>query len=187
MAVGELHDFAGGDGVGGVGEDAHHPHVVDFHHHLKCPGIEEVTDQHAGAIAPDQVGGLLAAAHVGRVHHVVVQQSGGVDELDNGGQRNVLPPAVAVGPGAQQGQGRAQPLAAAVDDVVRQGANQGHFGMQAVLNGPVDSGHVVGRQLPNVLNSHPVRRGVLKLGLHGFRVPGYRCRRRPVAASNGGR
>jgi hypothetical protein len=55
-------------------------------HHLERARIEEVADQHAGGIAEQRVGGFAAAPQFGFVDHVVVQQGGGVDELDHRGE-----------------------------------------------------------------------------------------------------
>ena len=86
MAVHELQHLALGDGVGGIGEHLHHAHVVDFDHHLEGARVEEIADQHRGGVAERGVGGRAAAAQVGCVDHVVVQQRGGVDELDHRGE-----------------------------------------------------------------------------------------------------
>jgi hypothetical protein len=50
-------------------------------HHLEGARVQEVADQHAGGVAEHGVGRLAAAAQVGLVDHVVVQQRRGVDEL----------------------------------------------------------------------------------------------------------
>ena len=55
-------------------------------HQLERPAEQEIADQHAGRIAPDEVGGALAAARAGAVDDVVVEQGRGVDELDRGGE-----------------------------------------------------------------------------------------------------
>ena len=89
MAVEQLQHFALGDGVGGFRQDLHDPHAAHFDHHFEGARIQEIADQHAGLVAPDDVGGRLAAAHLGGVHDVVVQQGGGVDEFDDGGQRDM--------------------------------------------------------------------------------------------------
>jgi hypothetical protein len=52
-------------------------------HHLEGARIEEVADQHRGGVAEQRVGRLVAAAQVGLVDHIVVQQRGGMDELDH--------------------------------------------------------------------------------------------------------
>ena len=57
-----------------------------LHHQLEGAGEQEVADQHRGLVAPHRVGGGLAAAQRAVIDHVVVQQRGGVDELDAGGE-----------------------------------------------------------------------------------------------------
>src|SRR3546814_12187612 len=79
--VQKLQHLAFGDAVGGVGEDPLHVHRVEFDHQLEAARIQEVADQHAGSVAPHRVGGAAAAAQVGFVDHVVVEQGGGVDEI----------------------------------------------------------------------------------------------------------
>ena len=65
-------------------------------HQLEGAGEQEVADQDAEALLPNTA---LALARPRRscafVHHVVVQQRGGVDELDAGGEVHVphAPPA----------------------------------------------------------------------------------------------
>src|SRR6185437_16215050 len=53
--VEQLQHLAFGDGVGGVGEDAHHAHVVKLHHQLERARVEEVTHKHAGGVAPQRI------------------------------------------------------------------------------------------------------------------------------------
>jgi hypothetical protein len=128
--VQQLQHFAFGDLVGGVGQDAHHQHRIQLDHHLEAARIEEIADQHAGRIAPQRVGGLAPAAQVGFVHHVVVQQGGGVDELDHAASgtsarrhsRRHAP---------QQMQHRPQALAAGGHDVFGDLVDQQHIRRQA--------------------------------------------------------
>ncbi len=134
MAVEQLQHLALGDDVGGVGEDLHDPHAAQADHHFEGAGVEEITHQYAGLVAPDGIGGLLAAAQHGGVHHVVVEQGGGVDELDDGGQVDMLLALVVAGPGRQQHQKRAQALAAAVDNVLAQLIDQHHLGAQLLVD-----------------------------------------------------
>ena len=74
---------------------------------------------------------LLAAAQRRLVDHVVVQQRGGVDELDDGGQLVALGPVEAQRLGEQQHQRRPHALAAGADDVVRDLVDQRHLRGQA--------------------------------------------------------
>ncbi|MNI60564.1 hypothetical protein D3C73_1157890 [compost metagenome] len=83
----QLQHFAFGDDARGLRKDLHHWHGTQFDHHLEGARIQEVTDQHAWRVAPHGVGGRAATAHTGHVDHVVMQQGGGVQELDGGGQQ----------------------------------------------------------------------------------------------------
>src|SRR3546814_13042456 len=75
-----------GDYRRGVGEDAQHVQRAVGNHELERAAEQEVADQHARLVAPHRVGGGKAAAQVAGVDHVVMQQGGGVDELDKGGE-----------------------------------------------------------------------------------------------------
>ena len=55
-------------------------------HQLERAAEQEVADEHARGIAPDEVGGALAAAHARSVDDIVVKQGRGVDELDRGSE-----------------------------------------------------------------------------------------------------
>ena len=63
--------------------------IADLDHHLEGLAEQEIADQDACLVAPDHAGGELAAAHVAFVDHVVVQQRGGVHELDRGRELDV--------------------------------------------------------------------------------------------------
>src|SRR5690606_27047988 len=106
--------------------------------------IQEVADQHAGGVAEHGVGGAAAAAQVGLVDHVVVEQGGGVDEFDHRRQLVGILALVAQGAGGEQEQHRAQALAAAGDDVLGHLVDQDHVGSQPAADQGVDRGHVGG-------------------------------------------
>ena len=55
-------------------------------HQLEGSREQEIAHQDAGGAAPDEVRGDLAAPELRAVHHVVVEQGGGVDELHRRGQ-----------------------------------------------------------------------------------------------------
>jgi hypothetical protein len=84
---------------------SHHAHVVGLDHHLEGARVQEVADQHAGGVAEGRVGRLAAASQGRLVDDVVVQQRGGVDELDHRGQQVMA--------GRQRSSGRAPSAAAA--------------------------------------------------------------------------
>jgi hypothetical protein len=100
--VHQLQDFAFGNDVGGVREDLHHPHVVGFDHHLESAGVQEIADQDTRGVAEGLVGCRAPTPQGGFVHHVVVEQCGRVDELDDRSQVETLAALVAEGATGQQ-------------------------------------------------------------------------------------
>jgi transposase-like protein len=56
---------------------------TDGGHHLEGARIDEIAHQHAGLVAEHALAVWRAAAQRGLVDDVVVQQRGGVDELDD--------------------------------------------------------------------------------------------------------
>ena len=121
----------------------HDLHAVQFDHQLEAARVQEVADQHAGGIAPHRVGGLAAAAQVGFVDHVVVQQGGGMDELDHGRELVRIRTAMPERARRQQQQHRPQALAAGADDVLGDLVDQHHVGGQAAPDQRIDRRHVV--------------------------------------------
>ena len=142
--VQQLQHLAFGDLVGGVGQDAHDRHRIELHHQLEAARIQEIAHEHAGRIAPQRVGGAPAAAQVGFVHHVVVQQGRGVDELDD--RRQLVRPwaAAAQGPGRQHDQHGSQALAAGGDDVFGNLVDKHHVRGQPAADQGVHGRHLAG-------------------------------------------
>jgi hypothetical protein len=172
--VQQLQHFAFGNLVGGVGQDAHHQHRIQLHHHLEAARIEEIAHQHAGRIAPQRVGGLAPAPQVGFVHHVVVQQGGGVDELDHGRQRYVLRAGIAAGTRREQMQHRAQALAARGHDVFSDLVDQQHIRRQAGADQVVHGRHVGGGQGLHIAQRRHCDRRIGEGGIHGRKYRGER-------------
>ena len=81
VAVEQLQHFAFGDDIGGIGQRLHHAHLAHIHHHLERARIQKIADQHAGRIAEQRVGGGAAAAQFRFIHHIIMQQSRGMDEF----------------------------------------------------------------------------------------------------------
>src|SRR5262249_1338133 len=80
---------------------------------LECLHVEPVAGEDAGVIAPFDVGGGPAASRLGGVDHVVVDQGGGVDHLDDGAQVDRGPASAAGELGANQQQRGTETFAAA--------------------------------------------------------------------------
>ncbi len=142
----ELHHLALGDDGGGAGEDVEHGKAAGVDHELEGAAEEEIADQHAGLVAPHHIGGELAAAQGGGIHHVVVQQGGCVDELDGGGQLHMGIARVFAGAGGGQCQHGAQALAARFDQVLRHIGNQGYGRAHAAMDDGVGRVHVRGHE-----------------------------------------
>ena len=79
--------------------------------------VEEVAGEHGDVVAPLRVHRLPPAAHVGIVDDVVVDERGGVDELDHRGVEDRARAGVAAQPRGHQQHRRAHALAAALLDV----------------------------------------------------------------------
>ena len=143
---GELLDLALGDHRRGVAEDLEHPQAAVLDHQLEGAAEQEIADQHARRIAPDEVGGALAAAKARAVDDVVVEQGRGVDELDRGGELLVAGAAVAEQRSAAERQHRPHALAAAGDQVAGELRDQRDLALHPLEDDRVDAVHVVGDQ-----------------------------------------
>ena len=126
----QLQNLAGGNGIGGVGHHFQQLDIVQGHHKLEGAGVQKIADQHAGRIAEAVVGGGTTAAQCGHVHHVVVQQSGRVNELHNRREAYLSLVRMAQGRGAEQGQQRTQALAPRIDDVLTYAFHHVHIGLE---------------------------------------------------------
>src|SRR3546814_16946744 len=82
----ELVDLALRDHRRGVGQDLEHLQRPVLDHQFERAGKQEIADKHRGAVAPDQVRGLAAAAKVGAVDDIVEEQRRGVEEFNRGGE-----------------------------------------------------------------------------------------------------
>ena len=108
--------------------------------------MQEVAHQHAGGVAKRLVGGWAATAHGGLIHHIVMQQGGGVDQFHHGCQQVLVRMAVAQRVAHHQQQRGAQTLAARRNDVVGNLTDEGDTGCQALCDDTVHRLHVFGDQ-----------------------------------------
>ena len=88
---------------------------------------QEVAHQHACLVAPDQAGGRPAAPQLAFVHHVVMQQGGGVHELHRGRQPVMPVAGIAGDTRHRQRQHGPQPLATRGDQVIGDFRNHGRL------------------------------------------------------------
>ena len=107
-----MHDFAFRDRGRRRGENVERPQRADLDHHSKSLPEEEVADQNAGFVAPEHPGRQLAAPQFAFIDHIVVQQRGGMHELDGGGEFDVAVSGITRQTGHRQRQHGAQPFSA---------------------------------------------------------------------------
>ena len=144
---------AGASEVGRLFQDSRSEEISYFHRNGFYPIMhlvavkQEVADQHAGLVAPHRVGRGKPAAQVALVDHVVVQQGGGMDELDTSGQRHMAGSGIVAHVGRRQRQHRAQPFAAGGDDMPGQLRDQFDRTVHALDDQLIDRLEVFGDQL----------------------------------------
>src|SRR5258708_7530755 len=97
----ELQDLSLGDHVGRFRHDLDHRLRPQGGHHLECAGVHKIADEHTRLIAEYLIRGFAPASHGGAVHHVIVKECCGVDELDDCRRHNVVVAVVAASPPGQ--------------------------------------------------------------------------------------
>ena len=101
MHIHKLHHLAFGNHIGGVSHDVQNAHFAALDHHLKSAGIQKISHQHTGGVAKQGVGGGFAAPHARVIHHIVVQQGGGMNKLHHRRQLEMVVSPVAQSAGHQ--------------------------------------------------------------------------------------
>ncbi len=112
VAQRRLLDLPHADAARGLGEHAARQARGEVGREREGARVEEVAQQHRGLVVPALVDAGHAPAHLGAVEHVVVDQRGEVDQLDDRRDRGVLVGRVAGRVARQQHQRSAQLLAA---------------------------------------------------------------------------
>jgi len=117
---------------------------------LECGGeglhVEPVAGEDALGVAPGGVGGGAAAAGVGLVDDVVVDEGGGVKHLDDGAEADAGVAGTAEGFGGEEEQQGADALAAASDEVLGDVGDDGDVGGGLAGELPLDGGEVVAEE-----------------------------------------
>jgi hypothetical protein len=112
-----------------------------------------VPHQDDGLVAPDGVGRVGPPAQAGRIDDVVVQQGGGVQIFEDGGEIVEVFAIHAAHAGAQEKKQGPHPLAAAQQDVLPHLRDERHVGLKVGRQGPVDGCHFAGQLLKDALGS----------------------------------
>ena len=107
----------GADIRGGAGDAAGDFAIGKAGGELERVGEEAIAQEDGDGVAPLGVGRGLGAAFFRAIHDVVMDQGGGVDELQDDGEVEVAGVDLAGGAAGQEGEGGAEPLAAALAGV----------------------------------------------------------------------
>ena len=105
-------------------EDPQDVEIAVLDDHRGRARVEEIAGQHRAPIAPDGVRRGPAAAQLGEIDDVVVEQGGGVQQLDRRGHLEATRTGVAAELGAEQQQRRPHALAAGAQHVLAERADQ---------------------------------------------------------------
>jgi hypothetical protein len=116
---GELKQFALDHVLGELDQHIKDLEVSFRERHLKRLHVQPVACQDAAMISPAGVCRGAAAACVSAVNHVVMNERGAVDQLDDGAQTDRASSAVSRISSRKQQQRRAQALASAAEQVAR--------------------------------------------------------------------
>ena len=120
-----LDDLAGADIGGGAGDAAGDFAIGETGRELEGVGEEAIAQEDGDGVAPLGVGGGLGAAFFRAIHDVVMDEGGGVDEFEDDGEVQVAGVDIAGGAARQEGEGGAEPLAAALAGVGDVGLDRG--------------------------------------------------------------
>ena len=71
-----------------VDEDIQNPEIALLERHLERLHVQPVPGEHTAVIAPSSVRGRTPAARAGAIDHVVVNQRGAVQQLNDRGETN---------------------------------------------------------------------------------------------------
>ena len=147
------------------GDEFEDGQVAVVGHQMEGFGVEEIPDENARRIAPDLVCGNLAPPCFRMVDHVVMQEGGGVDELDDGRQGiAALPPVAAEFRGGQEQEGP-ETFAAAADQVVDDLRDEPNLRTEVHLHVFLDPFEVVPEIVKDILYLHGIDSRSQKLGV----------------------
>ena len=159
----ELHHLAFRDDRGGIRQHAQHFQAAVLNHDLKSAGKQKIANQNAGLIAPQHVRRGIAPAQVAFVHHVIMQQRGGMDKLHRRRQSDLAFADIAAQPRRRQGQHGPQALAARGNDMPGQLRDQRRPAVHAVQDRMVDLDQIITDQLHQRFHRGPPGRRPFQL------------------------
>ena len=121
----------------GAAENIEHFQRAVSDHQLKGAGKEKIANQHGGLVAEHRIGAGQTATQQALIDHIVMQQRGGVDEFDAGGEVDMPMALIGAHAGSGQGEQRADALATGSDEMGGQLRNQFHIAVHVGDDGAV--------------------------------------------------
>ena len=122
----------------GIADRARYVDIGKRRGHANRSGEEVIAQEHARLVAPSGIDRLQMAAEIRLVQHVVVDQRRRVDQLQDRRRHEVIAIQAAGGQSGQEHQGRAEPLSAELEAVLRQSIDErktaADFSPQEVLH-----------------------------------------------------
>ena len=122
----QLQEFAFHHHLRQADQQVQHLEIALAQRDLEGLHVHPVAGQHAGVVAPLNVGGRTAATRLRGIDHIVVHQSGRMNQFDDGAQLNRRGSTVTDQFGGEQEQGGAQPFSAGRLQVLADGGDGVH-------------------------------------------------------------
>ena len=119
-----MQDFAFGNDRSRSGKNLQYVQVTIGNHQGKRFRKEEITHQNGRLISPERIGRSKAAAKIGVIHHIVMQQGGGVNKFYHTRQRDMPIAVIAAHFCRKEQERRPNSLATARKNIFADFANQ---------------------------------------------------------------
>jgi hypothetical protein len=84
--LGELDEFAFDHFLGEIDEDVEHAEIAFFESYLERLHVQPIARQNAAMVAPAGIGGGAATARVSTIDHIIMNQGGAMEKLDDRGK-----------------------------------------------------------------------------------------------------
>ena len=131
----QLQQFAGRQGGSHRGDDIEDTQVAHISHQFDDLSQQIISYEHGDLIAPARMHGFDSATHGGRVHHIVVNERGGMQQFERHGGLNSLIRHAMTHLSRQEGQLGTQLFTALSVDILQHTVEQRIIATQSLLKG----------------------------------------------------